>query len=90
VVGAVDTRLRPCQRVRPPDGKFITLGASDDVARRIDALEREVGEGPCLDAILEERPQHDADITEHATWPELVQASPGRDDGAVACSRSAD
>jgi len=55
------------------DGKFITLGASDDVARRIDALEREVGEGPCLDAILEERPQHDADITEHATWPELAK-----------------
>lgn len=55
------------------DGKFITLGASDDVARQIDDLEREVGEGPCLDAILEERPQHDPDITNHATWPELAE-----------------
>jgi hypothetical protein len=55
------------------DGKFVTLGASDDVARQIDDLEREVGEGPCLDAILEERPQHDPDITDHATWPELAQ-----------------
>jgi hypothetical protein len=54
------------------DGKFVTL-ASDDVARRIDALEREVREGPCLDAILEERPQHDPDITAHATWPELAR-----------------
>jgi len=55
------------------DGKFVTLGASDDVARQIDDLEREVGEGPCLDAILEERPQHDPDITDRATWPELAQ-----------------
>jgi hypothetical protein len=55
------------------DGKFVTLGASDDVARQIDRLEQEVGEGPCLDAILEERPQHDPDITDHATWPELAK-----------------
>jgi ANTAR domain/GAF domain len=55
------------------DGKFITLGASDEEARRIDDLEREVGEGPCLDAILEERPQHDPDITDQATWPELAK-----------------
>jgi hypothetical protein len=55
------------------DGKFVTLGASDDVARQIDDLERQVGEGPCLDAILEERPQHDSDITDHATWPELAR-----------------
>ena len=55
------------------DGKFITLGASDEIARQIDDLEREVGEGPCLDAILEERPQHDLDITHHATWPELAK-----------------
>ena len=55
------------------DGKFVTLGASDDVARQIDDLERQLGEGPCLDAILEERPQHDPDITDHATWPELAK-----------------
>jgi hypothetical protein len=55
------------------NGKFVTLGASDDVARQVDALERAVGEGPCLDAILEERPQHDPDITTHATWPELAK-----------------
>jgi ANTAR domain/GAF domain len=55
------------------DGKFVTLGASDDVAHQIDDLERQVGEGPCLDAILEERPQHDPDITDHATWPELAK-----------------
>lgn len=55
------------------DGRFTTLGASDEIARKIDDLEREVGDGPCLDAIREESAQHDPDITTNPSWPELAK-----------------
>ena len=46
-------------------------GDTDDVAAQIDQFEREVGEGPCLDAIMERKFQIDPDITQRPTWPEL-------------------
>lgn len=52
---------------------YETAAASDDVARHIDALEREVGEGPCVDAIDEEAGQLDPDITRHSSWPRLAE-----------------
>jgi len=54
-------------------GVLTCEGSSDDVAVLIDKLERETGEGPCLDAIVEEGYQHDPDITAHATWPALTK-----------------
>lgn len=53
--------------------QFRTLGASDEVARKVDDLEREANDGPCLDAVRDERVQHDADITRDPTWPELAK-----------------
>lgn len=52
---------------------YATGAASDDVARHIDALEREIGEGPCVDAIDDETGQIDSDITRHSTWPRLAE-----------------
>lgn len=46
-------------------------GATDAVAADVDRFEREVGEGPCLDAIIERKFQIDPDITQRPTWPEL-------------------
>jgi hypothetical protein len=56
-------------------GRVSTVAASDDVARRIDDLERALDEGPCLDAIDEdEQDQHMApDLTEGSKWPRLAQ-----------------
>jgi GAF domain-containing protein len=51
--------------------RYATAAASDDIARTIDRLEREVGEGPCVDAIEEEAAQLDGDLTVHAAWPRL-------------------
>jgi GAF domain-containing protein len=51
---------------------YETAAASDDIARHIDALEREIGEGPCVDAIDEETGQIDPDIRKHSTWPALA------------------
>jgi len=47
--------------------------ATDGIARRIDELERETGEGPCLDAILAQNFECDADITEDSAWPRLAE-----------------
>jgi GAF domain-containing protein len=52
---------------------YETAAASDDVARHVDALERELGEGPCVDAIDEEAGQVDPDISKHSTWPKLAE-----------------
>ena len=52
---------------------YETVAASDEVARHIDALERELGEGPCVDAIEEEAGQIDPDISQHSSWPRLAE-----------------
>ena len=66
----VDAALRlveGCDRasllVRTRD-RFVTAASTDDIARRIDQIELEIGEGPCVDAIIDEAYQHDADLTD--------------------------
>ncbi len=51
-----------------------TVAASDDVARRIDEMERVLDEGPCLDAIDESEPDQHlcSDLTTGSKWPELA------------------
>jgi hypothetical protein len=51
---------------------YVTVGASDDVAQRVDDIERSAGDGPCLDAIEEETPQIDTDLTTPSHWPRLA------------------
>jgi hypothetical protein len=52
---------------------YETAAASDDVARHIDKLERELGEGPCVDAIEDEAGQIDPDISKQSAWPRLAE-----------------
>jgi transcriptional regulator with GAF, ATPase, and Fis domain len=52
--------------------RYVTVGASDRIAKRIDDLERAVGDGPCLDAIEEEAPQIETDLTTPSQWPKLA------------------
>lgn len=47
-------------------------GATDDVARLVDELEWQTGEGPCLDAIRSDRFEWDPDITRDSAWPDLA------------------
>jgi ANTAR domain/GAF domain len=56
-------------------GRVDTVASSDAVATEIDELEKELGEGPCLDAIDDNEPdQHIcADLTEGSKWPELAR-----------------
>ena len=53
------------------NGRIRTAAATDHVARRIDELEHEIGEGPCVDAIYEEAAQLDTDLSTECTWPRL-------------------
>ncbi len=55
------------------DGKFVTVAASDSTAQQVDDLERQIGEGPCLDAIVDEAVYHDADLTDGCPWPRLAE-----------------
>ncbi|MBV9831413.1 MAG: GAF and ANTAR domain-containing protein, partial [Marmoricola sp.] len=56
-------------------GRVTTAAASDEIAAKCDGLERELDEGPCLDAIDEDQPdQHMcADLTTGSQWPELAR-----------------
>jgi hypothetical protein len=52
--------------------RYITVGASDRLAQQIDELERRAGDGPCIDAIEEETPQIDTNLTTPSLWPKLA------------------
>ncbi|WP_050346804.1 GAF and ANTAR domain-containing protein [Arsenicicoccus sp. oral taxon 190] len=73
-------------------GKPRSVASTDDVAKGIDELELRVGEGPCLDAILEEALQHDPDLRTPGAWPTLAAAvlaeTPVR--GMIGCRLLAD
>lgn len=56
----------------------VTEAATDDVARLIDELEWETGEGPCLDAILSNRFEWDPDIEGESAWPRLAEQALSR------------
>jgi len=58
--------------LRGTDGRFVTAAASDEVAELIDTYERELHEGPCLDAIEEASVYHDADLLDGSPWPRLA------------------
>ncbi len=53
--------------------RYVTVGASDRLAQRVDELERRSGDGPCIDAIEEETPQIDPDLTTPSLWPKLAK-----------------
>jgi transcriptional regulator with GAF, ATPase, and Fis domain len=52
--------------------EFVTVAASDRIARHVDSLERATGEGPCLDAIEDEAAQVEPDLANSRSWPQLV------------------
>src|SRR5688500_10452478 len=52
------------------EGRTITSPASsDEIPRVVDAIQSEVGEGPCLDAIREHAVFQTGDLAAEARWP---------------------
>jgi hypothetical protein len=77
LVDAAARLVEGCDRasllVRTRD-RFVTAATTDPVARRIDQIELEVGEGPCVDAVIAEAYQHDPDLTTAVTpWPRFTE-----------------
>lgn len=56
------------------NGQTYTSASSDAVAQHCDALERELDQGPCIDAIDEDEPDAHfcSDLTTGSKWPELA------------------
>lgn len=52
--------------------RYVTVGATSRLAHRIDDLERSAGDGPCIDAIEEEAPQIEPDLTKPNQWPNFA------------------
>ncbi len=74
VVDAAPRLVTGCDRASlmlRSNGRFETVAASDDVAALIDRYEREIGEGPCLDAIVDESAYCDSDLLDGSPWPRL-------------------
>jgi hypothetical protein len=49
--------------------KFVTVAATDDRTRRADAIQYELGSGPCVDAILAETMYRPRDLCTDERWP---------------------
>ena len=50
---------------------------TDDVPATIDALQNEVDQGPCLDAILEHEVVHTGRLSEEERWPDFARRAHG-------------
>lgn len=49
-------------------GRFGTEASTDDVARRADALQYEIGSGPCVDAVLDDHVYVTQDVARDGRW----------------------
>lgn len=49
--------------------------ASGELPRRIDALQSEIGQGPCVDAAYDERIVRVPDMSRETRWPEFAKAA---------------
>lgn len=51
--------------------RFTTAAASDNIAAEIDKAEQRIGDGPCMDAIMDETAQIVPDLTDAQAWTQL-------------------
>lgn len=52
-------------------GRFVTAACSDEIGRRADAIQYELGSGPCVDAIVEQTIYQPKDLAADDRWPEF-------------------
>jgi hypothetical protein len=51
--------------------RFTTVAASSDLAREADAIQREVGEGPCRDTLFHDAVYNPQELAHDRRWPEF-------------------
>jgi len=57
------------------ESRPVTLAASDDWTRRVDQLQYDLGEGPCLDTMNTGRAHDLVDTTTEIRWPSFCRAA---------------
>ena len=67
-----------CISTLDKDKQLHTQASSDEIASLMDRLESEAHEGPCVDSIIEDSVQHDADIRHVTKWPRLAELTLSR------------
>jgi transcriptional regulator with GAF, ATPase, and Fis domain len=61
------------------EGKILrTVAATNDLVTRLNAIEHELDEGPCLQAILEQRSYRIDDMSTETRWPRFAAAAEAR------------
>lgn len=60
-----------CGMTMLPHGRPVTVACSDQLAARVDEVQYELDEGPCLHAMRDGHPVHIKDTNEKAQWPEF-------------------
>jgi GAF domain-containing protein len=84
------TRLVPTARhagviVTDPDKNLRTVFASDVVPRQLDALQMQMGTGPCLTAARKQIVVRMHDIAADTRWPDFRSAAESCDVGSMLC-----
>lgn len=64
-----------------------SAGVSDDIVRECDALQYELGEGPCLEALWEDEQVHSDDIRRDERWPRWAPRVAALGVGSMLCTR---
>lgn len=54
-------------------GRWATPAATDDLVRRVDRVQYETGQGPCVDAIREHATIRLSDLSTDRRWPDFVR-----------------
>jgi GAF domain-containing protein len=52
-----------------PDGKYVTVAATDELATRVDAIQYQTNEGPCVWAMTIDRTFETPDLSTDTRWP---------------------
>jgi GAF domain-containing protein len=60
-----------------------STAASGDLPRQIDELQRETGEGPCLDAVYEQQTVRVTDMRTETRWPNFAQRASAAGAGSM-------
>ncbi|TCN54261.1 GAF domain-containing protein [Rhodococcus sp. SMB37] len=55
--------------------EFESHAATSELTRRVDKIQAELGEGPCVDAALEAEMTHTADLRSEPRWPRFSAAA---------------
>ncbi|TKG68282.1 MULTISPECIES: GAF and ANTAR domain-containing protein [Prauserella] len=56
-------------------GQLRTVAPSDDLVARLDELQHELGEGPCVDAIAEHHTYRTGNLADDSRWPKFADTA---------------